>query len=40
MFNYIVSKLSLVMGSTRLEIVDPDRRAHIVLLDLIKEMIS
>ena len=30
------SKLSLVIGSTRLDIVDPNRLAHVVLLDLIK----
>ena len=36
MCNYIVSKLSLHIGSTRLDIVDPDRLAHVVLLDLIK----
>ena len=33
MCNYVVSKLSLVIGSTRLDIVDPDRLAHVVLLD-------
>ena len=36
MCNYVVSKLSLVIGSTRLEIVDPDRLAYVVLLDMIK----
>ena len=40
MCNYVVSKLSLVIGSTRLDTVDPDRLAHVVLLDLIKQMIS
>ena len=40
MCNYVVSKLSLVIGSTRLDIVDPDRPAHVVLLELIKQMIS
>ena len=36
MCNYVVSKLSLVMRSTRLDIVDPDRLIHVVLLDMIK----
>ena len=36
MYNYVVSKLSLVLGPMRLNIVDPDRLAHVVLLDLIK----
>ena len=40
MCNYVVSKLSLVIESTRLDIVDPDRIAHVVLLDMIKKMIS
>ena len=40
MCNYVVSKTSLVIGSTRLDIVDPNRLAHVVLLDLIKKMIS
>ena len=40
MCNYVVSKLSLVKGSTRLDIVDPNRLAHVVLLDMIKQMIS
>ena len=35
MCNYIVSKLSLVIGLTRLDIVDPDRLAHVILLDMI-----
>ena len=35
MCNYVVSKLSLIIGSTRLDIVDLDRLAHVVLLDLI-----
>ena len=39
MCNYVVSKLSLVIGSTRLDIVDLDRLANVVL-DLIKQMIS
>ena len=30
------SKLSLVIGLTRLDIVDPDRLAHVILLDQIK----
>ena len=32
----LVSKLSLVIGSTRLDIVDQDRLAHVVLLNLVK----
>ena len=40
MCNYVVSKLFLVIGSTRLDIIDPDRLAHVVLLDMIKRMIS
>ena len=32
----LVSKLSIVIGSARLDIVDQDRLAHVVLLDLIK----
>ena len=36
MCNYEVSKLSLVIGLTRLDIIDPDIPAHVVLLDLIK----
>ena len=40
MCNYIVSKLSLVIGLTRLDIVDSDILAHVVLLDMIKQMIS
>ena len=36
MFNYVLFKLSLVIRSTRLDIVDLDRLAHVVLLDLIK----
>ena len=40
MFNYVVSKLSLVIGSTKLDIVDLDRLAHVVLLDMIKQMVS
>ena len=40
MCNYVVSKLSLVIGLTRLDIIDPDRLAFVVLLDLIKQMIS
>ena len=40
MCNYVVSKLSLVIRSTRLGIVDPDRLEHVVLLDMIKHMIS
>ena len=40
MCNYVVSKLSLVIGSTRLDIVDPNILVHVVLLDLIKHMVS
>ena len=40
MCNYVVSKLSLVIGSIRLNIVDPNILAHVVLLDLIKQLIS
>ena len=40
MCNYVVSKLSLVIESTRLDIVDSDKLAHVVLLDLIKQLIS
>ena len=32
----LVSKLSLVIGSTRLDIVDLDRLAHVILFDWIK----
>ena len=39
MCNYVVSKLSLVIGLTRMDIVDQDRLAYVVLLDLIKHMI-
>ena len=40
MCNYVVSKLSLVIGSSRLDIVDSHRLEHIVLLDLIKQLVS
>ena len=40
MFNYVVSKLSLVIGSTRLDIIDLDILAHVVLIDLIKKLVS
>ena len=40
MCNYVVSKLSLVIGSTRLDIVDQDRLANVILLVLIKQIIS
>ena len=33
----LVSKLSIVIGSTRLDIVDLDRLAHVILLDWIKQ---
>ena len=37
MCNYVVFKLSLIIGSTRLDIVVPDKLAHVVLFDLIKQ---
>ena len=40
MCNYVVSKLSLVIGSTRLDIVDPNILANVVLLDSIKRLVS
>ena len=40
MCNYVVFKLSLVIGSTRLDIGYPDILAHVVLLNMIKLMIS
>ena len=40
MCNYVVSKLSLVIGSTRLDIVDLGRLAHVELLHMIDQMIS
>ena len=40
MCNYVVSKQSLVIGSTKMNIVDLDILAHTVLIDLIKQMIS
>ena len=39
MCNYVISKLSLVIVSTRLDIVYPNKLAHVVLLDLIKQLI-
>ena len=39
MCNYVVSKLSLVIRSMRLDIVDPNRLVHVELLDLIKHVI-
>ena len=36
MCNFVISKLSLVIESVRLDIVDLDRLAHVVFLDLIK----
>ena len=35
----LVSKLSLVIGSKRLDIVDPDKLAYVILLDWIKQWI-
>ena len=40
MSNYLVSKLSLVLGSTRLDIVDPNRLAHVVFFDMIRQLVS
>ena len=40
MCNYVVSKLSLVIGLVRLDIVDSDRLSHVVFLDLIKLLVS
>ena len=40
MCNYVVYKVSLVIESTKLDIIDPNKLAHVVLLDLIKHMIS
>ena len=40
MCNYVVSKLSLIIESTRLDIVVQDILAHVVFLNLIKQMIS
>ena len=40
MCNYVVSKLFLVIESTRLNLVDLDRLSNVVLLDLIKQLIS
>ena len=39
MCNYVVSKLSLVIESTRLDIVGSNILAHVVLLDMVKQMI-
>ena len=39
MCNYVVSKLSLVIRSMRLDIVDPNRLVYVELLDLIKHVI-
>ena len=35
----LVSKLSLVIGLTRLDIVNLNRLAHVILLDRIKQLI-
>ena len=40
MCNYVISKLSLVIGSTRLGIVGSDRLAHVVQFVLIKQLVS
>ena len=36
----LLSKLSLVIGLTRRDIVDMDRLAHVIFLDQIKQRIS
>ena len=38
MCNYVIYKLSIVIRFARLNIVDPDRLAHVVLLDLINQL--
>ena len=40
MCHYVVYKLSLLIESARLDIVDPNRLAHVVLFDLIKQLVS
>ena len=40
MCNYVVSILSIVIETSRLDIVDLDRLSHVVLLDLIKQLVS
>ena len=40
MCRYVLSKLSLVIGLARLDIDDPDRPTHVVLFDLIKQLVS
>ena len=40
MCNYVVSILSIVIETSRLDIVDSDRLAHVVLIDLIKQLVS
>ena len=40
MCNFVESKLSLVIRSIRLDCVNPDRIAHVILLDLIKKLVS
>ena len=40
MCNYVVSKLSPIIGSTRLDIIELHRLAHVVLLNLIKQLVS
>ena len=37
---YVVFKLSLFIGSMRLDIVDPNKLAHVVLFDLIEQLVS
>ena len=39
MCNYVVSKLSIVIGSTRFNIVNLDRLVHVVLLDLNRKLV-
>ena len=40
MCNYVISILSIVIGTSRLDIIDSDRLARVVLLDLIKQLVS
>ena len=40
MCNYVLPKLSIVIGSTRFDIFDPDKLTHVIFLDLIKQLIS
>ena len=40
MCNYVVYKLSLAIGSIGLDVVDMNRLAYVILLDLIKQLVS